>query len=155
MHTVCFLDILKGMFICLFKVRKFFHCAMHWCNSSLSQKKQSLAWPQWWSFENRFLLRAQTRRQKLGIIFEKKVFQEIKLPYALHHKPWLVYFLSHFSLRLILQYKLQWKEQLVLNLKNFPHGFDKSADLLSKRQNRKEDFFKLFVPLKKYKQFMY
>ena len=26
--------------------------------------------------------------------------------------------------------------------KNIPHGFDKSADLLSKRQNREEDFFK-------------
>ena len=102
LHTVCFLDILKGMFICLFKVRKFFHCAMHWCNSSLSQKKQSLAWPQWGSFENRFLLRTQTRCQKLGIIFENKMFQEIKLPYALHYKLWLVCFLPHFSLWLIL-----------------------------------------------------
>ena len=27
--------------------------------------------------------------------------------------------------------------------KNLPHGFDKSADLLSKRQNHEEDFFKL------------
>ena len=27
------------------------------------------------------------------------------------------------------------------NLKKFPHGFDKSADLLSKRQNHEEDFF--------------
>ena len=25
--------------------------------------------------------------------------------------------------------------------KNLPHGFDKSADLLSKRQNHEEDFF--------------
>ena len=25
--------------------------------------------------------------------------------------------------------------------KNFPHGFDKSADLLSKRQNHEEDIF--------------
>ena len=33
--------------------------------------------------------------------------------------------------------------------KNLPHGFDKSADLLSKRQNHKEDFFKLCVLLKK------
>ena len=27
--------------------------------------------------------------------------------------------------------------------KNLPHGIDKSADLLSKRQNHEEDFFKL------------
>ena len=33
--------------------------------------------------------------------------------------------------------------------KNLPHGFDKSADLLSKRQNHREDFFKLCVLLKK------
>ena len=33
--------------------------------------------------------------------------------------------------------------------KNLPHGFDKSADLLSKRQNHEEDFFKLYVLLKK------
>ena len=33
--------------------------------------------------------------------------------------------------------------------KNLPHGFDKSADLLSKRQNHEDDFFKLCVLLKK------
>ena len=33
--------------------------------------------------------------------------------------------------------------------KNLPHGFDRSADLLSNRQNHKEDFFKLCVLLKK------
>ena len=33
--------------------------------------------------------------------------------------------------------------------KNIPHGFDKSADLLSKRQNHEEDFSKLCVLLKK------
>ena len=27
--------------------------------------------------------------------------------------------------------------------KNLPHGFDKSADLLSKRQNHEEDFFQI------------
>ena len=32
---------------------------------------------------------------------------------------------------------------------NLPHGFDKSVDLLSKRQNHEEDFFKLCVLLKK------
>ena len=34
--------------------------------------------------------------------------------------------------------------------KNLPHGFDKSADLLSRRQNHEEDFFKLCVLLKKF-----
>ena len=29
--------------------------------------------------------------------------------------------------------------------KNLPHGFDKSADLLSKRQNHEEDFFSNYV----------
>ena len=33
--------------------------------------------------------------------------------------------------------------------KNLPYGFDKSADLLSKCQNHKEGFFKLYVLLKK------
>ena len=30
-----------------------------------------------------------------------------------------------------------------------PHGFEKSADLLSKRQNHEEDFFKFCVFLRK------
>ena len=34
--------------------------------------------------------------------------------------------------------------------KNLPHGFDKSADLLSKHQNHEEDFFKLSLLLKKF-----
>ena len=33
--------------------------------------------------------------------------------------------------------------------KNLPRGFDKSADLLIKRQNHEEDFLKLCVLLKK------
>ena len=33
--------------------------------------------------------------------------------------------------------------------KNLPYGFDKSADLLSKRQNHEEDFFKICVLLRK------
>ena len=33
--------------------------------------------------------------------------------------------------------------------KNLPHGFEKSAELLSKRQNHDEDFFKLCALLKK------
>ena len=32
-----------------------------------------------------------------------------------------------------------WEAQKIW--KNIPHGFDKSADLLSKRQNHEEDFF--------------
>ena len=35
--------------------------------------------------------------------------------------------------------------------KNLPHGFDKSADLLSKRQNHEKDFFKFCVLLRKSK----
>ena len=35
--------------------------------------------------------------------------------------------------------------------KNLSHGFDKSADLLSKSQNHAEDFFKLCVLFKKFK----
>ena len=38
-----------------------------------------------------------------------------------------------------------WKAHKIW--KNLPHGFDKSADLLSKRQNHEADFFKLFVLL--------
>ena len=38
--------------------------------------------------------------------------------------------------------------------KNLPHGFEKSADLLSKRQNHEEDFFKLYVLLKKSELYM-
>ena len=33
--------------------------------------------------------------------------------------------------------------------KNVSHGFDKSADLLGKRQNHEEEFFKLCVFLRK------
>ena len=38
--------------------------------------------------------------------------------------------------------------------KNLPRGFDKSADLLIKRQNHKEDFFQLCVLLKKYELYL-
>ena len=38
--------------------------------------------------------------------------------------------------------------------KNLPRGFDKSADLLSKRQNHEEDFFKLCVLLKKFELYI-
>ena len=40
-----------------------------------------------------------------------------------------------------------WEAHIVW--KNLPHGFDKSADILTKRQNHNEDFFKLCVLLKK------
>ena len=33
--------------------------------------------------------------------------------------------------------------------KNLPHGFDKSADLLSKRQNHEEDFFQIICASQK------
>ena len=33
--------------------------------------------------------------------------------------------------------------------KNLPHGFDKSADLLSKRQNHEEDFFQIMCASQK------
>ena len=33
--------------------------------------------------------------------------------------------------------------------KNLPYGFDKSADLLSKRQNHKEDFFQIMCASQK------
>ena len=39
--------------------------------------------------------------------------------------------------------------------KNLPHGFDKSADLLSNRQNHEEDFFKLCLLLKKSELYVY
>ena len=39
--------------------------------------------------------------------------------------------------------------------KNLPPGFDKSADLLSKRQNHEEDFFKLCVLLKKFELYQH
>ena len=45
--------------------------------------------------------------------------------------------------------KFGLSEQYTKFEKNLPHGFEKSADLLSKRQNHEEDFFKLCVLLKK------
>ena len=33
--------------------------------------------------------------------------------------------------------------------KNLPHGFDKSADLLSKQQNHEEDFFQIMYASQK------
>ena len=47
------------------------------------------------------------------------------------------------------QVKFGLSEKHTIFEKNLPHGFDKSADLLSKRQNHEEDFFKLCVLLKK------
>ena len=49
----------------------------------------------------------------------------------------------------ILQFWRTFWETHKIWKKNLPHGFHKSADLLSKRQNHEEDFFKLCVLLKK------
>ena len=56
---------------------------------------------------------------------------------------------------------LNWQKKNICNVrtfwethkiwKNLPHGFEKSPDLLSKRQNHEEDFFRLCVLLKKSK----
>ena len=42
-----------------------------------------------------------------------------------------------------------WETQKIQ--KNLPHGLDKSADLLGKRQNHEDDFYKLCVLLEKSK----
>ena len=38
--------------------------------------------------------------------------------------------------------------------KNLPYGFDKSADLLSKRQNHEEDFFQIMCASQKVRTLM-
>ena len=57
-----------------------------------------------------------------------------------------MFFTVFFSLKII---KFGLSEKHTKFEKNLPHGFDKSADLLSKHQNREKDFFKLLVLLKK------
>ena len=39
--------------------------------------------------------------------------------------------------------------------KNLPHGFDKSADLLSKRQTHEEDFFQIMCASQKVRTLKY
>ena len=52
-----------------------------------------------------------------------------------------------FDLNTVIKVRTFWETHKIW--KNLPHGFDKSADLLSKHQNHEEDFFKLCVLLKK------
>jgi hypothetical protein len=55
--------------------------------------------------------------------------------------------LCRFKIGVALKVRTFWETPKIW--KNLPHGFGKSADLLSKRQNHEEDFFKLCVLLKK------
>ena len=48
---------------------------------------------------------------------------------------------------LIIKVRTFWETQKIW--KNLPHGFDKSADLLSKRQNHEEDFFQIMCASQK------
>ena len=54
---------------------------------------------------------------------------------------------------IFLKFRTFWETHKIW--KNLPHGFDKSANLLSKHQNHKEDFFKLCVLLKKSKLYFH
>ena len=51
------------------------------------------------------------------------------------------------DLKLYIKVRTFWETHKIW--KNLPHGFDKSADLLSKFQNHEEDFFKSCALLKK------
>ena len=57
--------------------------------------------------------------------------------------------LSFFTISGLCDLKFGLSEKHTKFEKNLPHGFDKSVDLLSKRQNHEEDFFKLCVLFKK------
>ena len=50
--------------------------------------------------------------------------------------------------------KLGLSEKHTKFKKKLPHGFDKSADFLSKLQNHEEEFFKSYVLLKKFKLYL-
>ena len=54
----------------------------------------------------------------------------------------------HFMLKRLQKLKFGLSEKHTKFEKNPPHGFDKSADLLSKLQNHEKDFFKLCVLLR-------
>ena len=73
-------------------------------------------------------------RLALGKIFGLQKFLEFKSAFLKLIINWLKFGLS---------------EKHTKFEKNLPHDFDKSAELLSKRQNHEEDFFKLCVLLKK------
>ena len=71
---------------------------------------------------------------------------------TLCHKNHLNLSLIYFHLRItLLKFLIKFglSEKPTKFEKNLPYGFDKSADLLSKRQNHKADFFKLCVLFKK------
>ena len=60
----------------------------------------------------------------------------------------IIYLLALFLMH-IFQCKVRTFRESHKIWKNLPHGVDKSGDLLSKRQNHKEFYFKLCVLLKK------
>ena len=53
----------------------------------------------------------------------------------------------------ILKVRTFWETHKIW--KNLPHGFDKSADLLSKRQNHEEDFFQIMCASQKVRTLKY
>ena len=72
-------------------------------------------------------------------LLKRKLLIQLKL--ARSFNPTVLYVSSTCKVRTFWETHKIWK--------NLPHGFDKSADLLSKCQNHEEDFFKLCVLLKK------
>ena len=59
--------------------------------------------------------------------------------------PLLLFGLNNNDAILLPRLKFGLSEKHTKFEKNLPHGFDKSADLLSKCQNNKDDFFKLYL----------
>ena len=53
------------------------------------------------------------------------------------------------SLKKCLVLKFELSEKHTKLKKNLPHGFDKSVDLLIKRQNNEEDFFQIMCASQK------
>ena len=54
---------------------------------------------------------------------------------------------DEFRLKFLDKVRTFWETHKIW--KNLPHGFDKSADLLSKRQNHVEDFFQIMCASQK------
>ena len=99
----------------------------------------------WFLFSSRLgkgniLLRFFTGNEK--IMNKKNMFKRTN-PHLKKNKKCLIN-------RFFFQVRTFWETYKIW--KNLPHGFDKSADLLSKRKNHEEDFFKLCVLLKKSKR---
>ena len=65
----------------------------------------------------------------------------------------MIIYLFFFLLNFLIKVRTFWETHKIW--KNLPHGFDKSADLLSKCQNHEKDFFKLCVLLKKSELYAY